>query len=414
MKRIWGVSFICLLVSQVAFSGNPGHLFRTSVEGATLTVNSTIPNWTYPHAGISSSQSSISFSGCSHNANGQCIFSVSDTQSASLTISRATTPILVHICQDGYGNTYNCEKVTVELPGSAYVTNYNEATGFVSLCDVDSRTGALNNCISANYDGEERGALRRIVLNSAATLAYIANQDAVDNGGGIILCQIDPTTRLLTNCNITAAIAGASDIVFTPSGTRAYVTNYVTAPFPTGSISRCNVDTLTGDLTDCANIKSAPAVTGIVLNSAGTIAYYSQAGGLNTITYCSVSPLTGELNGCLPTGTGFNTPQSVTLNPSGTYAYISNSDNGNNGNISVCRVDAFNGALSGCENTSDLFSGQGGVEFNATGTLAYFPSFNTNRVYQCNVSSSTGLLSDCVNSGGAPFTNPAGLAFINY
>lgn len=403
MKRILGISFICLLVNQVAFSGSPGHLFRTTVQGITLTVNSTIPNWTYPHAGISSSQTGTSFSGCSHNANGQCIFSVSDTQSASLTISGATTPIVVRLCLDGYGNTYNCEKVTVELPGSAYVTNYTE-NGTVSLCGVDSITGTLSNhCTAAGYSGN---LLRRIVLNSAATLAYIVNEDVIINDGGIILCQVNPTTRLLTSCARTAEFTAASDIVFTPSGTRAYVTD-VTA----GTISRCSVDTLTGALSGCQNIQSAAVVTGIVLNSAGTIAYYSRASGSNTITYCSVHPSTGSLDDCQTTGSGFDSPEAVTLNPSGTYAYISN--NGNN-SISVCSVDAGTGALTACTNTSNLFSGRGGVEFNATGTLAYFPSFNTNLVYQCNVNSSTGLLSDCVNSGGATFQDPSGLAFINY
>jgi 6-phosphogluconolactonase (cycloisomerase 2 family) len=405
MKRILGLIFICLLVSQVVFSGSPGHLFRTTVRGATLTVNSTIPNWTYPYAGISSSQSGVSFSGCSLNSNGQCIFSVSDTQSASLTMSGATTPIVVRLCLDGYGNTYNCENVTVELPGSAYVTNYTE-NGQVSLCSVDSRTGALsNNCTRAGYSGN---LLRRVVLNSAATLAYVVNEDVSVNDGGIILCQVNPTTRLLTSCLRTAIFTAASDIVFNLSGTRAYVTD-VTA----GTISRCIVNTSTGALSECSPILSSiPLVTGIVLNPAGTIAYYSQAGNVDTISYCSVNSSSGVLSNCLVTGSGFNDPEAVTLNPSGTYAYISN--NGNGGSISVCRVDAGTGALSACTNTSDLFSGRGGVEFNATGTLAYFPSFTTNLVYQCNVNSSTGLLSNCVNSGGAPFTDPSGLAFINY
>jgi DNA-binding beta-propeller fold protein YncE len=408
MKRIFGISFICLLMSQVAFSGRPGQLFRTTVAGTTLTVNSTIPNWTYPHAGISSSHSGVSFSGCSYNSNGQCIFSVSDTQSASLTITGATTPIVVRLCLDGYGNTYNCENVTVQLPSSAYVYVTNYASGTVSLCSVDSATGMLsNNCTIA---ASVFSAPRRIVLNSAGTLAYVVNENV---NAGISLCQVNPTTKLLTSCTQTpqpaqpATFTNASDIALNPSGTQAYVTD-VTA----GTISLCSVNASTGALSSCLpTILSVNAITGIVLNPAGTIAYYSQAGNVNAISYSAVEPSTGLL-GAVQLGVSVNgAPEAVTLNPTGTYAYISNDTSGN---ISVCSVNPSTSALSNCQNTSNVFSGRGGVAFNATGTRAYVPNFNTNLVYQCNVNSSTGLLSDCVDSGGATFSQPSGLAFINY
>lgn len=374
-------------------------MFRTTVQGTTLTVNSTIPNWTYPHAGISSSHSGVSFSGCSYNSNGQCIFSVSDTQSASLTITGATTPIVVRLCLNGYGNTYNCENVTVQLPSSAYVTNYNNGT--VSLCSVDSTTGMLsNNCTIA---ASGFSTPRRIVLNSAGTLAYVVNEGT---NSGISLCQVNPTTKLLTSCAQTATFTNATDIAFNPSGTRAYVTDVTS-----GTISLCDVNASTGALLGCSSILTVNVITGIVLNPAGTIAYYSQGFGYDKISYSTVDPSTGSL-GFSQLGVIVNgTPEAVTLNPKGTYAYISNNTNGT---ISVCSVNATSGALSGCTDTSNLFSGRGGVVFNATGTRAYVPNFNTNFVYQCNVNSSTGLLSDCVNSGGATFSQPSGLAFINY
>jgi 6-phosphogluconolactonase (cycloisomerase 2 family) len=403
MKRILVINSICLLMNQVAFSASPGHLFRTTAQGATLTVNSTIPNWTYPHAGISSSQSGVSFSGCTNNSNGQCIFSVSDTQSASLTITGATTPIVVRLCLDGYGNTYNCENVTVQLTSNAYVTNYD--TGTISLCSVDSTTGTISsNCTTA---ASGFTTPRRIVLNSAGTLAYVVDESGGSNGG-IRLCQVNATTGLLTSCVQAAAFTAASDLVFSPSGTRAYVTDVTD-----GTISKCSVNTTTGALSDCHSILSSGVpTTGMALNPAGTIAYYAIAYPTNTITYCSVNQVTGLLSNCLTTGSGFSFPEAVTLNAAGTHAYISNNALGN---ISVCRVDTNTGAFISCSYTAGgSFSGRGGVEFNSTGTLAYVPNFNTNLVYKCNVDASTGHLSGCVDSGGATFSDPSGLNFVNY
>jgi DNA-binding beta-propeller fold protein YncE len=405
MKKILGISFIFILVSQVAFSGNQGNLFRTTVQGATLTVYSTIPTWTYPHAGISSSQSGISFSGCSNHSNGQCIFSVSDTQSASLTIARATTSIVVRLCLDGYGNTYNCENVTVSLASNGYVTNYTNGT--VSLCGVNTTTGALSS--SCTIAGSGFDIPRRIVLNAGGTLAYVVAEGSGGPNGSIQLCQVS-ATGLLTSCASTGDFSGLrnpSDIAFSPSGSRAYVTDVSGA-----KIFLCDVNTLTGTLSGCATTGlTTPTVTGIVLNSSGTIAYFSQAGSADSVSYCSVVPTTGALANCQFTGTGFSDPEAIVLNASGTYAYISNNASST---ISVCSVDAVTGALSACTDTSYLFSGRGGVVFNATGTFAYIPNFNTEFVYQCNVDSSTGLLSNCVDSGGAVFTNPSGMAFINY
>lgn len=407
MKRIFGISFLCLLVSQLVFSGSPGRLFRTATQGNVLMVNSTIPNWTYPHAGISSYQSGVSFSGCSYNSKGQCIFSVSDTQSASLTVTGGATSIVVRLCLDGYGNTYSCENVTMQLASTAYVTNYN--IGTISLCNVDSTTGTIgDNCTTA---ASGFNVPRRIVLNPAGTLAYIVAEGFGGATGGVKLCQVNAATGLLTSCASTGDFSGLSapsDITFSSSGARAYVTDVAG-----GKIFLCDANSSTGALSGCANILSTNAlqVTGIVLNPVGTIAYYSLAGISDTVTYCSVNTSTGLLSNCQTTGSGFSDPEAITLNANGTYAYVSNNTAGT---ISVCSVDASTGALSACTDTSNLFNGRGGVEFNAAGTLAYFPSITTDLVYQCNVNASTGLLSGCVNSGGATFSNPSGIAFLRY
>lgn len=87
----------------------------------------------------------------------------------------------------------------------------------------------------------------------------------------------------------------------------------------------------------------------ITLNSTGTIAYVTNYGN-NTITQCSVNGTISALSGCTDSGgTGFNAPAGISLNSTGAIAYVTN---GSNSKVSQCNVNGTTGALSGCTTTN--------------------------------------------------------------
>ena len=94
---------------------------------------------------------------------------------------------------------------------------------------------------------------------------------------------------------------------------------------------------------------------GIVLNLAGTRAYITNYGNsgtdANSVSVCTVDPVSKVLTHCRTTGNGFTKPTGVALNREGTKAFISNgASNGASyfNLISECSVNASNGELTSC------------------------------------------------------------------
>src|SRR5579871_4673250 len=57
------------------------------ITALSLSINSTVPNHTYPNAGIKVNTSGYTLAGCTLNSQGYCLFSVSDTTAATISIS---------------------------------------------------------------------------------------------------------------------------------------------------------------------------------------------------------------------------------------------------------------------------------------------------------------------------------------
>ena len=83
---------------------------------------------------------------------------------------------------------------------------------------------------------------------------------------------------------------------------------------------------------------------GIVLNSAGTVAFITDI-NTNNITQCSVSGST--LSSCSIAATGFSSPFGIVLNSVGTTAFITNF-----GGTTVFQCAVSGGTLSSCASAS--------------------------------------------------------------
>jgi hypothetical protein len=76
------------------------------------------------------------------------------------------------------------------------------------------------------------------------------------------------------------------------------------------------------------------------------------AGTYGTVKMCAVSPTTGALSGCVPTGSVFINPIGINIDNStgSSLAYISYAFSFSQG-IAICQVSSATGALTGCTTT---------------------------------------------------------------
>ena len=103
------------LAQDVKFNPPAGPLFNVNATtGNNLRINTTKLSWFYQFAGIKSITPGFSFTNCTPEDNGYCLFPVSDTAPINLTVvgSPGNSSILpiISVCLNGVGDTYSCEK----------------------------------------------------------------------------------------------------------------------------------------------------------------------------------------------------------------------------------------------------------------------------------------------------------------
>lgn len=405
MKKTWISLIGCFLFSQWSFAAT-GAFFSLTSSGSSITIRTTVPNHTYPNAGIkvNSTGYTLNTSGCTPNSNGYCLFSVSNTSPKTLTISGPTTKKLdIILCLNGKG-PLTCQEYTI---GENFAYVVNAGSDSVSLCGVNSSTGQFSNCQSAGATGLVDPF--HIALNATGTFAYITNR----NGNSVSQCTINPVTKLFTSCSATALSANTPDgIVLNRANTLAYIS------FTSSQVQYCQINSGTGALSACTNAvtdgsQNFGTATGMTLNSANTFAYVT--GDQGYVSSCAVNASTGTLSNCKANNiTSLTNAQSVTLNDAGTLAYLFQ----NNGVIFTCGASPNTGTLTSACNMQTVVTGNGAsgaLTLNFFENRAYIVPNNGNAVTVCPVNTATGLLigSGCVDSGvGGVFSDPVDIAFL--
>lgn len=293
-------------------------------------------------------------------------------------------------CAHPEQNEIAVTSIAAKSEQKAYVTNWTGNS--ISLCDV-LKNGQLENC-TVSASGSAFSSPEAIALNPEATFLYVANISGpasyctIGDGGALNHCQ--PSGTL---------ISGDDGVAVNPAGTRVYFSD-----FNNNNISVCQINSFNGALDSCettGNNLSGPS--DLILNRLGTIAYVTNLA--NSVSVCNVDNGTGVID-CPYKTFNFDSPEGITLHPSGLYAYITNS--GNN-SISVCVPQLYTGLLTRCFTTKGTFDGFGNIAFNRQGTRAYLPNFEANRVDVCEVDTSTGGLENCRDSLGMGFNGPSGV-----
>ena len=404
LKRLVISAAALFTLNGTAFASSP--LFIVSASGLNVSIQSTVPNHTYPNAGIKVNTSGYSLANpgtdCALASNGYCLFPVSSSTSRTIALSGATGDVSITVCLNGLG-PLSCQSYTVSVTGSsayrfAYITS--PTNNLVKKCVIGT-AGALSSCTSV---GTGFNTPEGIVLNSGGTRAYVTNYI----GNSVSLCSINASGNFnsCTDSGAGSTFNTPLAITLSPDNLFAYIANY------TGNvISRCAVSPSNGTLSSCSGTTydvSHPA--GIVLNSGGTLAYITNS-FTNTVSKCSVTAGTGALTGCTDsgnTGSAFLHPLGITLNSGGNLAYVANQGTGGSGAVSACPITTGN--FGSCMYEGDV-EHPIAVTLNEADDVAYVAGTN-NKIYLCPLDIN-GSMSTCSDSGITGLQSPYSIALLN-
>src|SRR6266403_59983 len=214
----------------------------------------------------------------------------------------------------------------------------NENSNDVSMYTIHATTGALTSTgtIAAGTSPSS------VAVDPSGKFAYVANSFS----NNVSMYTIDPTTGVLTSIGAIGAGDYPFSVAVDPSGKFAYVANSNSF-----SVSMYTIDATTGALTSPGRIDGANGgTTSVAVHPSGKFAYMTNAdispgvfagGSSNTISIYTIDATTGALTstGTIPAGT---LPKSVTVDPSGKFAYVANNFSNS---ISMYTINATTGAL---------------------------------------------------------------------
>jgi hypothetical protein len=229
-------------------------------------------------------------------------------------------------------------------------------------------------------------------------LAYITDS----TNASVVVCSINPDGTFGT-CNPFGAglyFINPSSVAISPNNKFLYVTNNFNF-FNLVTLCPINSD---GSLAACSftgsNINTAQ---GITINPAGTFAYISNAN--NTVTVCAINNVTGSLSGCATTGNGFALPLQGSINPINTFFYVPNETTFS---VSYCAISQVNGTLSTCTNVaSSLVGSVTAVTINSDNSTG-FVTINNGVIYACPINPD-GTFGTCPIASQGVFEDPNSL-----
>ncbi len=259
-----------------------------------------------------------------------------DTDSGALT-SAGTSTLMI--------GTNNPDSISVDPSGQfVYVANWG--SNDVSVFTINATTGALTRAGAAIVAGTKPAS---IIVDPSGKFVYVANWGSND----ISVFTINVTSGALTKVGTTNVAAGTSpnSVIIDASGKFAYVANLASDNVSIYSID-AGTGTLTA-LTTVTGRNGSRAIAMTKGTEAVTytpkFAYVANSLS-NTVSTYAIDANTGALSEVDQNGSAAGTavatgtsPGSVSVDPSGKFAYVANI--GSN-TISAYAIDANTGALS--------------------------------------------------------------------
>jgi 6-phosphogluconolactonase (cycloisomerase 2 family) len=229
----------------------------------------------------------------------------------------------------------------VAAPGTAAVTVFTPAPG----------GGSSNTLMLAIAAGGV--SPRSFVVEPAGNFAYVANAGCPNAfAGWVSMYKIDLSTGLLQYIGAVKAGTASETVATDPTGNFTYVTDEFS-----NDISMYTVDATSGMLIPKGTINSPGRPVSVTLHPSGKFAYVTNGcfqKSRDSVSTYMVDTTTGALTpvGTIPTGatgpSACSINVGITLDPSGTYAYVVGDGCGLDtypGYVSMYAIDPTTGAL---------------------------------------------------------------------
>jgi len=270
--------------------------------------------------------------------------------------------------------------VAVDPSGKfAYVANGGRS-GNVSAYTIDATTGALTfvGAVSAGSGPES------VAVHPSSKFVYVANVDSVS------MYTIDATTGALTSTGTIATGFGAISMSVDPFGRFAYVVKL--GPYPAestnGEVSMYTIGT-NGALTSTGTIPTGIDPGSVTVDPSGRFAYVTNFEGSNISMY-TINPTTGVLTSIGTITTGY-APRSVAVHPSGKFAYATNVNVNVDSNVGIYAINTTTGALTSI-GTAAAGSFPYSIAIDPSGKFAYVTNLQSDNVSMYSIDPDSGAL----------------------
>ncbi|HJY77042.1 MAG TPA: beta-propeller fold lactonase family protein [Burkholderiales bacterium] len=293
----------------------------------------------------------------------------------------------------------------------AYVANSSPGSNSVSAYTINASTGALADVPGQVFAAGNGPA--SLAVAPSGTFAYVANL-----GGDISAYSIDADGALtpLAGPNV-AAGTNARSIAVDPSGKFAYVANDGGGDISAytivgGALTSIDADAGTAGI---QNFAAGTFPAGVAVHPSGKFAYVTNFGSSNVSAY-SIDATTGALtpvpNSPFSTGPAGAHPFGIAVHPSGKFLYVTNNGSGN---VSAYTIDATTGALTaidaipGTVAIDNFAAGTGpqSVTVDPSGKFAYVANNASNNISAYTIDPSSGALTALPSSPFAAGTGPS-------
>ena len=342
-------------------------------------------------------------------------------------------------------------------PLFAYIGNFNFANpvGSLTQCTVNQSNGNFTNC---NTITPQTAAGVNTLLNPTGMTMNFFNGvpylyinsfgNPNGTGGANTKCQLNQSTGAISNCTTVAPLA--TNNFDWPIGVKinrinnndyAYIPNYGsqsgnTPPVLADTYTKCNVDSASGTLSNCARIALpgilfTPEDIAIFQAANGPVVYIPNQkpmlpGQNSSYVQCGIKPTDGTLINCInfiPAAPGILTqPRGVAIN-NGFIYFVNSAANGNNTLINSgytqCTITPANGNLTNCTTTNlpGILNSPTGIIIKDVGNsrYAYIANEDGKTYTQCNVNLTDGTLSGCTNpTAGGFFPTTTAVTYIAF
>jgi YVTN family beta-propeller protein len=300
------------------------------------------------------------------------------------------------------------QSIAVDPTGKfAYVVNEgcgDSAFGNVSMYTIEATTGTLTSIGPPMTSNDEGG--RSVSVDPSGRFTYVANWGEGDTAGSVSAYTISTTTGALTFSGmingVCPGLCAPWSVVVDPSGKFAYVANE--GGFAPTGVSMFTINATSGALRSMGTITSGGRAISVTVDPTGKFAYVADGsngfpGENDNVSMYIVNATTGVLTsiGTIAAGTR---PASVAVDPTGKFAYVTNS--GSN-NVSMYTINATTGALTSI-GTIAAGTNPTSVAVDPTGKFDYVMNSGSNDVSMYTINATTGALTSIgtIPTGSTP------------